>query len=356
MRFHQFGFRVGALLCGKKHSIADVRGVTVGHSTIKNGTACTGVTVINPGVTNLFRNKLPAAVFVANGFGKMTGTTQIEELGTLETPIALTNTLAVGPVTRGLVDLVIKNTPDLQPTETVNAVVGETNDGYLNDIHADVVKKSDVSKAFENCSADFAVGAVGAGTGTRAFSWKGGIGTASRVLTINGKNYTLGVLIQTNYGGTFTMLGVPIGEILGVSDFDFVKMSLASNKKPDGSCIIVVATDAPLSARQLKRIAQRAFFGVVRTGSVASHGSGDYIVAFSTSRAGVEGAPEKTRTSLVSDSELNQFFVAAADATEESVYDAIFAAETTKGRNGNILESLPKTQIIEILTQRFHEN
>jgi D-aminopeptidase len=216
----------------------------------------------------------------------------------------------------------------------------------LNDIHADVVKKSDVARAYAARSSDFAIGNVGAGTGTRAFSWKGGIGTASRQVKVRNKTYTVGVLIQTNYGGTLSILGVPVGRILGRSDFKFADgaaKNAQAAKKPDGSCMIVLATDAPFSARELKRIAKRAFFGIIRTGSVASHGSGDYVVAFSTDR----------RAAPLPDDELNMFFLAAADATEEAAYDAMFAAETMKGRKGNVLKALPKAQVLALLKKRL---
>jgi len=312
----------------------------VGHTTLIRGSDIrTGVTIIDPGVKDLFRNKLPAAIYVGNGFGKLAGITQVEELGTLEAPLALTNTLAVGVVVRGLVDLTIAHTPDLKPYETVNVVVGETNDGMLNAIHKDVVIAKDVFDAYDARSSDVKVGNVGAGTGTRCFSWKGGIGTSSRIVAIGRKRFTVGVLVQTNYGGTLSILGAPVGERLGASDFkEFLK--------PDGSCMIVLATDAPFSARDLKRIAKRAFFGMIRTGSIASHGSGDYAIAFSTDRSG-QALPDEA---------LNPFFLAAADATEEAIYDALFAAETMKGRGGAVLEALPKERVLAMLTESLHEH
>ncbi len=208
MRFRDI-YKTGFLPSGSKGAITDVFGVRVGHCTkIEGENIRTGVTLIDPGVQNLFRNKIPAALCVGNGFGKFVGATQLMELGTLETPIALTNTLAVGPVTRAVVDLVIKNTSDLQAHETINAVVGETNDGLLNDIHADVIGKIEVEAAWDSLSDNVLVGNVGAGTGTRAFSWKGGIGTASRVVKVGEKNYTIGVLVQTNFGGALQILQV----------------------------------------------------------------------------------------------------------------------------------------------------
>lgn len=343
MRFTDFGFKTGFLPAGPRNSIADVEGVTVGHATIVRGTDVrTGVTLVDPGVPDLFKQKIPGAIYVGNGYGKLAGMTQVEELGTIETPIALTNSLAVGPVMRGIVDLVIKQTPGIKGMESVNAVVGEVNDGRLNAIHKDVVTKQDVAKAYADRSSDFAIGNVGAGTGARAFSWKGGIGTASRIVRVGKKRYTVGILIQTNYGGSLSILGVPIGKILGKDDFRDVRAKQAG--KPDGSCMIVLATDAPFSALQLKRIAKRAFFGIIRTGSIASHASGDYVIGFSTNRS----------VDILPNDQLNAFFLAAADATEEAVYDAMFAAETTKGVNGKTLYALPKEKVIGLLKKQSH--
>lgn len=340
-QFNRLGFTVGLLPSGKLHSISDVPGVTVGHVTKISGKGTrTGVTLIDPGIKNLFRNKIPGAIYVGNGFGKLSGISQVEELGTIETPIVLTNTLAVGPAMRGLVELVIKNTPDIKPSETINAIVGETNDGILNQIHKDVISKKDIARAFAARSDDVKVGNVGAGTGTRAFSWKGGIGTASRIVTINKKQYAIGVLVQTNFGGSLSILGVPIGQILKKNDFQEI-----TPKKPDGSCMIVVATDVPVDSRQLKRIAKRAFLGMIRTGSIAAHGSGDYAIAFSTHQS------QKN----IPDSALNQIFLAAVESTEEAIYDALFAAKTLKGRDGNILEALPQKKVIELLQKYAYD-
>lgn len=338
-RFRDYGFTPGRLPVGERNMISDVHEVRVGHCTRSEGNDIrTGVTIIDPGVPDLFRNKLPAAIAVGNGFGKLAGTTQIEELGTLETPIGLTNTLAVGAVVRGVVDIVLAETSDIGPTETVNAVVGETNDGLLNAIHKNVVTGADVRAAYDARSSAVSVGCVGAGTGTRAFSWKGGIGTSSRVVTIEGKKYIVGALVQTNYGGDLAIMGVPVG-----AQLDHAR----PQKTPDGSCMIVLATDAPLSARQLKHIARRSFLALGRTGSVMAHGSGDYAIAFSTSHAGVEGSGD--RGMCVRDDLLTDFFLATVEAVEESVYDALFAAETVRGRDGNVLEALPVGRVVEIL-------
>ncbi len=345
-RFREYGFQTGVLPTGETNSISDVAGVKVGHVTLIEGNDVrTGVTVIDPGSERLFRNKLPAAVAVGNGFGKMTGTTQIEELGTFETPIALTNTLAVGPVLRGLVDLTLARNPDMEEYETVNGVVGETNDGRVNRIHLDIVKPEHVLQAAEKASKDVEIGCVGAGTGTRAFSWKGGVGTASRTIVIKDKKYVLGALLQTNFGGELTILGVPVGRELGKSDLPLPE------SKPDGSCMIVLATNAPLSARQLKRIAKRAFLGLARTGSVMAHGSGDYAIAFSTDRTGVEGSG--STGVCLDDNDLTTLFLSAVETVEESVYDALFTATTTNGRDGQVLEELPLDKVLPLLEKRL---
>lgn len=334
-RFRDYGLQSGLLPAGTRNTIADVPGVVVGHcSKIAGDAVRTGVTIIDPGVQDLYHTKLSAAVAVGNGYGKMTGIAQINELGTLETPIALTNTLAVGPVMRGLVDLVLATTPAMEPTDTINAVVGETNDGLLNDIQQDVLTKADVRAAYDARSADVQVGCVGAGTGTRAFSWKGGIGSSSRRITVQGTTYTVGVLVQTNFGGALTINGVPVGERLGKTDFSSIL------RTGDGSCMIVVATDAPVDARQLGRIARRTFLGLARTGSVLASGSGDFAVAFSTSK-----------NVGIADADLTPFFLATVEATEESVYDALFAATTTSGRSGSVLEALPKDTVVPWLVR-----
>lgn len=341
-RLRDYGFAPGFLPAGERNRISDVLGVTVGHLTLREGDCVrTGVTVIDPGVANLFRDKLPAAVAVGNGFGKMAGTTQIDELGTMETPIALTNTLAVGPVLQGLVELVIRNTPKIPAGVTVNAVVGETCDGVLNDIHNIVIQPADVEKAWGNRTAGFELGSVGAGTGTCAFAWKGGIGSASRIVCVDRKDYTIGALLQTNFGGALTIMGVPVGALLGKTSFSRFLPSFG-----DGSCMMVVATDAPLSARQLGRIARRCPLGLARTGSVMGHGSGDYAIAFSTNRAGVEGT---NPGQCVPDSALNALFLATVEAVEESVYDSMFCAETVTGRDETTVEQIPVREVVEIL-------
>lgn len=339
-RFRDYGFSVGDLPTGKKNTIADVKGVKVGHVTLSKGrNTKTGVTIIDPGRKNIFKDKLPAAISVGNGYGKLIGITQVEELGALETPIALTNTLATGRVARGIVDLVLK-TSKVDPLSTVNPVVGETNDGYVNDIHKNNIAEEHVMQAYKNRSSNVEIGCVGAGTGTRAFSWKGGIGTASRQIKLGKNTHTVGVLVQTNFGGLLQVMGVPIGKKLGRSQ------DANRPAAPDGSCMIVIATDAPLTARQLKRIAKRAFFGLARTGSVMAHGSGDYAIAFSTSRNGIEG---KSMKQTLADSDLTPLFQACIESVEESVYDALFVAKTTKGRDNNQLKQIPVNEVVEHL-------
>lgn len=344
-RFSDYEFRVGFLPYGTLRSIADVPGVRVGHTTkIEGDRIRTGVTLIDPGIPNLLRKKLPAAIAVGNGYGKMAGFTQVEELGQLEAPIALTNTLAVGPVMRAIIDHVLADTQDLGPLDSVNVVVSEVNDGRLNDLHANSVGAAEVERAFAALSEQVGIGNVGGGTGARAFSWKGGIGTASRRIIVKGETYTLGVLVQTNYGGSLTILGVPVGLRLGKMDFQIPQ------PPSDGSCTIVLATDAPLSARQLKRIAQRTFLGLGRTGAVLNHSSGDYAIAFSTNRHGLEGSGEFG--SCLADEDLPNFFLAAVEGTEESVYDAIFAAETMTSAVGTgRLDALPTEAVLEMLRQ-----
>lgn len=344
-RYFEYGFATNYLPSGKMNTIADVPGVSVGHLTkIDGNDTRTGVTIIDPGINNLFREKIPGAFYVANGSGKVAGVTQVEEFGTIETPIALTNTLAVGSVMSGLIDLVISQTPDLNPIESINAVVGEVNDGYLNNIHKSSIQPADVFLAYEARSKNVVVGNVGAGTGTRCFSWKGGIGSSSRIVRLKNTNYTVGVLSQTNFGGALNLQGIPMGKILGKSDF------VIENETPDGSCVIVIATDAPLSARQLKRLAKRAPLGMARTGSIMATQSGDYVIAFSTNRSGIEGA-QATRQ-LISDLDLNNFFLAATEGVQESIYDALFAAETMTGRDGNVREAFPIDQALIYLNNQ----
>lgn len=344
-RLRDYGFDPGLLRPGRLNKISDVPGVLVGHLTkIQGDDIRTGVTLIDPGIKNLFHKKIPAAVAVGNGFGKLAGSTQVNELGALETPVALTNTLAVGAAMLGLIKLSLKINDNIKPGTTINAVVGETNDGYVNDIHKIVITPEDVETAYQAREKDFSLGAVGAGVGTAAFSWKGGIGSASRIIKIGKKKFTVGALLQTNFGGALTIMGTPVGRILGKTSFD--KFISAGN---DGSCMMILATDAPLSSRQIGRIARRAMLGLARTGSVMSHGSGDYAIMFSTNRSGIEGVG---LDKCLPETELTQFFLAAVEVVEESVYDSMFMSRTIVGRDNHKLEQLPVEEVVRILMER----
>jgi len=344
-RFFEYGFPVGFLPSGSLHSVADVAGVAVGHVTkIEGDDVRTGITVVDPGVKDIYSNKIPAAYYAGNGTGKVAGSAQIEELGTLEAPIALTSTLYVGTAVRGMIDVVLSQKALTLP-QTVNVFVGECNDGILNNIYKNPLVEDDVRNAYESRSAQFAVGSIGAGTGTRAFSWKGGIGSASRIIEVAGGKYVVGALVQTNYGGAPEVLGVPVGKLLGKTDYEGIVPDT------DGSCMIVLATDAPLTARQLRRLAKRGFMGLAKTGTIMRTVSGDFAVAFSTSRNGVEGSGSVGM--CIADDDLTGVFLAAAEAVEESVYDALFAGETMVGRSGNTLEAAPVDTIVSLL-EKYH--
>ncbi len=354
-RAREMGLAPGVFAPGPLNAITDVSGVSVGHATlIVDDTVRTGVTVVVPHGGNLFQDKVPGAVFVGNAFGKLAGSTQVEELGTIETPIALTNTLGVGAVMDGLVRWTLDQ-PGNQNVRSVNALVGETNDGGLNDIRGQHVRPQHVLDALKAASSGAVrEGSVGAGTGTQAFGWKGGIGTASRKLAASQGGYTLGVIVQANYGGILTMGGAPVGQLLGRYAYqprpDRQPQEGVASTSGDGSCLIVVATDAPLDARDLKRVAARAIFGLARTGSSYSNGSGDFAIAFSTApglrtRFGA-GAPQ-ARTLLPADG-ISPLFQAALEATEEAVYNSLLQATTVTSRWGTA-EALPVDRVREIL-------
>jgi D-aminopeptidase len=339
-RARELGLAPGVFTPGRLNAITDVAGVKVGHVTLVTGdTVRTGVTAILPHGGNVFQDKVAGAVFVGNAFGKLAGSTQVEELGTIETPIVLTNTLSVGAAVEGLVRWTLQQ-PGNENVRSVNALVGETNDGGLNDIRGLHVRPTHVIEAVGSArEGAVAEGSVGAGTGTRAFGWKGGIGTASRVLTGRG-DYTLGVLVQSNFGGVLTIGGAPVGKELG-----------PPRESPgDGSCMIVVATDAPIDARDLKRLAARALFGLARTGSSYSNGSGDYAIAFTTSaemRTTFGDAKPRTRTILPPDA-VSPLFQAALEATEEAVYNSLLQATTVESRFGKA-EAIPIEPVRRIL-------
>ncbi len=360
-RARDLGIVVGVLSPGKLNAITDVPGVLVGHSTlIKGDDVRTGVTAILPHAGNLFQEKVPAAIFVGNGYGKLTGSTQVNELGEIETPILLTNTLNVPRVADALIDWMLA-LPGNEQVRSINPVVAETNDSYLNDIRGRHVGREEVFAALRNASSGpVEEGSVGAGTGTVAFGFKGGIGTASRVLPQSAGGYTVGVLVQTNFGGVLTMNGAPVGRELGRY---YLREQLEPRRigqqgrtqtetidQADGSIIMVVATDAPLDARNLRRLAARAMLGLARTGSPATNGSGDYAIAFSAAPQSRIRASEAVRdTQVLSNEAMSPLFLAAVEATEEAIYNSLLRATTMTGRDGHRIEALPIEQTVGIL-------
>ena len=348
-RARDYGIEIGILRTGSNNAITDVPGVKVGQVTLWEGDSVrTGVTAILPHEGNIFQQQVPAGIFVGNGFGKLAGYTQVEELGNLETPIVLTNTLNVATAVAAVIEYTLSQ-PGNERVMSVNAVVGETSDARINDIRGRHVTMEHVLEAIRNAAGGpVAEGNVGAGAGTVCFGFKGGIGTSSRVLPAVRGGYTVGVLVQTNYGGILQINGVPVGQELGRYSFK----NTVNEYKEDGSCMIVVMTDAPLTSRNLKRLASRAFAGMMRTGSSGSNGSGDYIIAVSTA--------EELRIPYSSDSmyeqwreirndEMDLLFQAAAEATEEAIINSLFAAESTRARNGMIIEALPVEKTLEIM-------
>lgn len=340
--------KVGVLPTGLQNAITDVTDVEVGHVTLIEGNNCrTGVTAILPHEGNVFQEKVAAAIYVANGFGKLTGYTQVEELGLLETPIVLTNTLSVPVAAKALIQYTLA-LPGNEKVRSVNPVVGETNDGYLNDIRAGFVQEKHVLRAIHEAKAGkVSEGNVGAGTGTVCFGFKGGIGTSSRKLPPNLGGYTVGVLVQTNFGGILEINGAPVGE-------ELKQYYLREKIEPqhEGSCIIVAATDAPLNARQLKRLAKRAIYGLVRSGGITSHGSGDYVIAFSTShevRYPYNSDKLTLKRDILRDEHLSPLFLAVQEATEEAIYHSLFAAEEMAGFEGHRVRALPEDKVKTIL-------
>ncbi|MBN2731278.1 MAG: P1 family peptidase [Balneolaceae bacterium] len=343
-----YGIEIGVLQPGPTNAITDVAGVKVGHLTLIEGDSIrTGVTAILPHPGNIFQQKVPGAVYVGNGFGKLAGSTQVEELGTIETPIILTNTLSVPTAADALIDATF-SFPENSDVRSVNPVVGETNDGYLNDIRGRHVSKKNVLDAIEYASGGpVEQGSVGAGTGTIAFGFKGGIGTSSRKLPENLGGYTVGILVQTNFGGVLHIAGVPVGKKLGK-----YYLSDELNDSPDGSCMIVVATDAPLQARNLKRLAKRAMLGLAKTGGIASNGSGDYVIAFSTAesvRVPYQANSPTQKVEILRNSAMSPLFMAVNEATEEAIINSLFHAETMTGRDGHTVDALPVHKVIDML-------
>jgi D-aminopeptidase len=350
-RLREFGIKTGVLAPGPLNAITDVAGVRVGQVTLIAGRDIrTGVTAILPHEGNIFQEKVPAAVYAANAFGKLTGTTQVEELGSLETPIVLTNTLCVPTAADALIDYVLA-LPGNESVQSVNPVVGETNDGWLNDIRGRHIKKEHVVEAIQKAvGGPVEEGNVGAGTGTTCFDFKGGIGTSSRRLPDTRGGYTIGVLVQTNFGGIFQIKGVLVQDLLGQGEPE-----PSARAKADGSCFVVVATDAPLDARNLKRLAKRALLGIARTGGYYSHGSGDYAIAFSTAREVriPYRAPGPTQTvTLLRDEQLSPLFLAAAEATEEAILNSLFKAERLEGKDGHVAEALPIEKLTSLISEK----
>ena len=359
MRARQLGLTVGILPCGANNAITDVSGVRAGHATLIRGDNIrTGVTAVLPHDGNLMQEKVPAAIHVENGFGKLIGFTQVQELGEIETPIVLTNTLAAPRAADALIEWTLAQ-PGNERVRSVNPVVAETNDGYLNDIRARAIGRDEVFAAVA-AARDGVVeeGSVGAGTGTIAFGFKGGIGTSSRVIpssvTGGAAGFTVGVLVQTNYGGVLTIAGAPVGRELGryyLSD-QLDRRSPASSPRAsdnaDGSIVIVVATDAPIDARNLKRLAARTMFGLARTGSSASSGSGDYAIAFST-RNRVRAGDSIRKVELLANDAMSPLFQAVIEATEEAIYNSLFRATTTVGRDGHRGDALSMDAVRQIL-------
>ena len=345
-RARDYGIEIGVLNPGELNAINDVKGVMVGHVTIKEGDDVrTGVTAILPHKGNLYQEKVPAAIYIGNGFGKLAGYSQVKELGNLETPIVLTNTLNVSTAINALISYTLQLEGN-EDVRSVNAVVGETNDGYLNDIRGRHVTEDHVLEAISKASSsNIEEGNVGAGTGTTCFGFKGGIGTSSRVLPKGAGGYTVGVLVQTNFGGVLEINGVPVGKELNTYADNF-------KYSADGSCMIVVATDAPVDARNLERLAKRAFMALAKTGGIASNGSGDYVIAFSTAQDNriihQQDKPTSNPTFLRNEA-TTPLFLAAIESTEEAIINSLFAAETTTGRDGNRVEAIPVDSVLQLM-------
>jgi len=347
-RMREFGIETGTMEPGELNAITDVAGVKVGHVTLIEGENIrTGVTAILPHGGNIFQEKVPAAVYIANAYGKLMGSTQVEELGNLETPIILTNTLSVPTAADGVIDYIL-SLPGNERVGSVNPVVGETNDGWLNDIRGRHVKREHVVEAIKNAlSGPVEEGAVGAGTGTTCFRFKGGIGTSSRILPESRGGYTVGVLVQTNFGGNFQINGYPVGKLLREE-----RKQSGMEDLPEGSCMVVVATDAPLDSRNLKRLAKRALLGIVRTGGYYSGGSGDYAIAFSTAeglRVPARSQSPTMKIEILRNNQMSRLFLAAAEACEEAILNSLFKAQDMEGQDGRKIGALPLDRLKELL-------
>lgn len=346
-RLRDYGVEIGVMPPGKLNAITDVPGVSVGHVTLVQGDDIrTGVTAIVPHGRNIFQWKVPAAIYIGNGFGKLAGYSQVRELGNIETPIVLTNTLSVATAIQGLITYTLSQSQN-ENVQSVNAVVGETNDGFLNNIRGRHIREEHILEALRAAvPGRVSEGNVGAGTGTVCFGFKGGIGTASRLLPESLGGYAVGVLVQTNFGGNLEIAGVPVGKEL--DRYPFRKALTTS----DGSCMIVVITNAPLDSRNLERLASRAMLGLAKTGGIAANGSGDYVIALSNAGQNLipnsTGSPIYKSETLFND-HMTSLFMATVEATEEAILNSLFAAETLKGKDGNVAESLPLERVVELL-------
>lgn len=348
-RARDLGIAPGVYPTGTANALTDVRGVQVGHVTLVEGDDVrTGVTAILPHTGNLFQDKVPAGLAVGNGFGKLAGATQLVELGEIETPVVLTNTLCVPRAAEAILDWTLGQ-PGNEEVASVNPVVGETNDGRLNDIRKRAITPGMALRAIESAGdGPVLEGVVGAGTGTMAFGWKGGIGTSSRILPAERGGYTVAALVQSNFGGVLRVLGVPVGQAL--------RRDAAGEKTPardaPGSIMMIVATDAPLSDRNLTRLARRALAGLARTGASMSNGSGDYVIAFSTSEDVRRTPARRDRVASLPDlpnARVSPLFQAAIEATEEAIYNSLFMATTVTGYRGHTAEALPVDRCLELV-------
>jgi D-aminopeptidase len=372
-RARDIGVRVGVFATGATNAITDVAGVRVGHATVRGETGHTGITAILPPGNDWYHDRVPAALVVGNGFGKLLGVTQVRELGELETPVLLTCTLCVWRAADAMVDWLLAR-PGMADVRSINPVVGETNDGSLNDIRARPITREHVVAALEGATGGTVEeGAVGAGAGTVAFGWKGGIGTSSRVLPQSYGGFTVGVIVQSNYGGILTIAGAPVGRELGRYSFQQAVEAREGNDdargshavdatafpahgnhggavepSPDGSIMIVIATDAPLSPRHLERLAGRALFGLARTGSTMSNGSGDYVIAFSTAESVRRRGESSQQITALPNDQLTPLFQAVAEATEEAIYNSMLKAVTTT-YGARTVEALPIDRVVEVL-------
>ena len=349
-RARDVGVVIGTMLPGPHNAITDVDGVGIGHATLVEGTRLhTGVTAIVPHAGNMFRQRVPAAIVVGNGFGKLAGITQVQELGEIETPILLTGTLSTWKVADAAVDWLLRQ-PGMENVRSINPVVGETNDGYLSDIRARPLTPALVEQALTRLSyGDVQEGDVGAGAGTVAFGWKGGIGTSSRHLAESDGGYTVGVLVQSNFGGQLTIAGVPVWKSLPDPAEYARSLKVPPPSTGDGSIMMVVATDAPLDAANLQRLARRALVGLARTGSVMSNGSGDYVIAFSTAKENLRNPDVSVQPARsVAGEGMTPLFEATAEATEEAIVNSLFRAHTVHGNRGTAA-ALPLKPVLDAL-------